>query len=147
MTALSTQRPSRQFAPALNAMRSALETGINQIDNSGYPPHNIYRIGEDDFFVEMAVAGFSPEDIDVTVEKSVLTIATKSQDDTAPEDEGDRVYLRQGLARRSFRRSYRLGEYIVVRDAKMENGLLRVHLAREIPEDARPRQIAITSAG
>jgi molecular chaperone IbpA len=95
----------------------------------------------------MAVAGFSPEDIDVTVEKSVLTIATKSQDDTAPEDEGDRVYLRQGLARRSFRRSYRLGEYIVVRDAKMENGLLRVHLAREIPEDARPRQIAITSAG
>lgn len=137
-------RPSRAFHPALNAMMAALGEGIDHFDRSGYPPQNIYRTSEDDYTIEMAIAGFTADDIDITVENSTLTVATKPRDETAPENE--KTYLHRGLALRDFRRSYTLGEYMAVQDATLENGLLRIHLKRELPEAAKPRQIEITSA-
>lgn len=140
-TALAVPRNTRAFPASFDAVLSMLEQGINQIDSSGYPPHNIYRVGTDDFYIEMAVAGFTREDFEITVDKSTLTVATKPAADNP--DEG-RVYLHKGLARRAFRRSFRLGEYMVVKGAEMTNGLLRIHVARELPEEAKPRQIEIS---
>jgi molecular chaperone IbpA len=127
---------------SFQAILSALENGIDQIEKTNYPPHNIYRTGEDDFYIEIAAAGFSSDEIDISVEKSELKITgTKSEG----EDNEDRAFLHRGIALRNFRRTYRLGEYVVVRDARMQDGVLTIHLLRELPEEAKPRKIEINA--
>ncbi len=125
---------------SFQAVLSALENGIDQIDQTNYPPHNIFRTSDDEFFIEIAAAGFSADEIEVSIEKSELKIAG-----TKPEEDEDqaKTFLHRGIGMRSFRRSYRLGEYIVVRDAEMKNGILTVHLVRELPDEAKPRKIQI----
>lgn len=127
---------------SFQAILSALENGIDQVEQTNYPPHNIYRSGDDDFYIEIAAAGFSADEIDVSVEKSELKISgTKAED----EKDEERAFLHRGIALRNFRRSYRLGEYVVVRDAQMQDGVLTVHLVRELPEEAKPRKIEINA--
>ena len=106
----------------------------------GYPPYNIERIGDDQFAIELAVAGFGEADLDVEVKENLLTVAGKKQ---APEDGETRDFLHRGIAERGFIRRFQLADHVVVDGAGLENGLLRIELRRELPEAAKPRKIAI----
>lgn len=109
-------------------------------DESGYPPYNIEKAGEDAYRIVMALAGFSKDDIEIVTENNRLTIRG------ALKDKGDNTYLHQGIAQRSFQRVFDLADYIVVSGATMENGLLLVDLKRELPEALKPRTIQIGGA-
>ncbi len=108
-------------------------------DTSGYPPYNIELLSDDDYVISMAVAGFAENELDIEIRDNVLTISGKK------ENKGDRKYLYQGLSERSFKRSFQLTDYIVVKGAALENGLLNVQLQRIVPETLKPRKIAINS--
>lgn len=109
----------------------------SQDNNEGYPPYDIVRKGEDQFQINIAVAGFSRDEIVITAEASQLTVVgTKS-------DRDDTEYLYQGIAARSFERRFNLADYIEVESATFENGLLHINLVRRIPEKMKPRKISI----
>ena len=111
-----------------------------RIGESPYPPHNIRKLSDTDYQIELAVAGYSDRDIDVRVENNVLTVASAKQG----ESENDGI-LHRGIASRAFTRSFILNEDIIVNDASLKDGLLRISLTREIPESKRPRSIPINS--
>jgi molecular chaperone IbpA len=106
--------------------------------DSGFPPYNIERLGENAYRVTMAVAGFSENDLSIEVKEGTLTVRGQK----APEERG-RQYIHQGIAARNFERRFRLAEYVEVSGATLENGLLHVDLKRELPEAMKPRTIAI----
>lgn len=128
--------PNFAINPA--AVFGALERAISQIDTGSYPPFNVVRLGDHEFQIELAVAGFTEEQISISVEKRQLTIEGKI------DDEGEREYLHKGIAQRAFRRAFRLGEHVNVAGASMVNGLLAITLKREIPEAELPKKIEIT---
>ena len=105
-----------------------------------YPPYNIEKTGEAAYRLTMAVAGFSPDEIDVTVHENALLVIGKAK----KEDENGR-YLHRGIARRMFERRFSLADHIKVVGASLANGMLHVDLVHEVPEEAKPRKIAITS--
>jgi molecular chaperone IbpA len=105
-----------------------------------YPPYNIESTGEDSYRLTMAVAGFSRDEIDITVQENSLVISGKAQKE---DEETNGRYLHHGIARRAFERRFSLADHIKVNGASMDNGLLHVDLVREVPEEAKPRQIKI----
>jgi molecular chaperone IbpA len=107
---------------------------------TSYPPYNIEVTGENSYRLTMAVAGFSAEDLDITVKESELLVSGRSKKEEAAE------YLHRGLARRAFDRRFQLADHIKVTGAGLENGLLHVDLVREIPEAMKPPKVAITQA-
>ena len=107
---------------------------------SNYPPYNIERIGEDEYRISLALAGFMPEEITVTAEQNMLTVEGRKA------EKADHQYLYQGISARQFRRQFNLADYVEVTGASFENGLLQIHLVRELPEAMKPRRIAITAA-
>jgi molecular chaperone IbpA len=119
-----------------------LVDAATRIDNAAltYPPYNIEKTGEDSYRLSMAVAGFAPEEIDVTVHENSLLVTGKAK----KEDENGR-YLHRGIARRAFERRFSLADHIKIVGANLENGMLHVDLAREVPEAAKPRKIAISA--
>src|SRR6185369_11317937 len=102
-----------------------------------YPPYNIERLGDDRYQISLAVAGFSPEEISVTAEHNVVTI-----EGSKPE-KAEREYLYRGISNRPFKRQFNLADYVQVKSATFDNGLLKIELVREIPEAMKPRRIAI----
>ncbi len=120
-----------------------LPDSAKQLDQSApaYPPYNIEAAGEDEYRIVIAIAGFTEADLEITAEDSTLTVRGRVKE---PE-EGVR-YLYRGIAGRAFERRFQLAEFIEVRGAKLENGLLTVDLAREVPEALKPRNIQIDSA-
>ena len=102
-----------------------------------YPPYNIERLGEDSYQISLAVAGFSPDEISITAEQNVVTI-----EGNKPE-KAEREFLYRGISTRHFKRQFNLADYVQVKDASFDNGLLQIELVREIPEAMKPRQIAI----
>ena len=108
---------------------------------SGYPPYNIEVLEENRYAVTLAVAGFSQEELDIQVEKGVLTVRG---DKHAKEE---RNYLYQGIANRTFERKFNLADYIEVTGADLSNGLLTISLLKEIPEAMKPKSIAINQDG
>lgn len=109
-----------------------------------YPPYNIEKLNDDAYRVTMAVAGFGEDDLDVSVQENVLTIAGRTAETVKDgEEKAERHFLHRGIAERAFERRFSLADHIKVEDAKLENGLLHVTLKREVPEEAKPRQIAI----
>ena len=105
---------------------------------AGYPPYNIEKLDDDSYRITMAVAGFGEDDIEVTATGDVLVVAGRIQGEDA-----DHGYLHRGIATRAFERRFQLAEHIRVVGAGMENGLLHVSLAREVPEALKPRRIEI----
>jgi len=114
-----------------------LEDGGN-----AYPPYNIEVTGEDAFRVSVAVAGFAESDLNVEVRENTLTVSGKKGD-----DKQDNKFLHRGIAGRQFERRFQLADHVKVTSASLEHGVLNIDLAREIPEEYRPRQIAIKSSG
>jgi molecular chaperone IbpA len=105
-----------------------------------YPPYNIERLADDRYQISLAVAGFAPEDIAITAEQNVVTVEGGKSDKT------ERDFLYRGISTRSFRRQFSLAEYVQVKSAAFDNGLLTIELVREIPEAMKPRRIAIGDA-
>ncbi|MGF1683398.1 Hsp20 family protein [Photobacterium minamisatsumaniensis] len=110
--------------------------------NAGYPPYNIEQQDENHYRITMAVAGFAEQQIDITQQQNKLIVCG-----TREATEGDaRQYLYQGIAERDFERKFQLADYVKVVGAQMENGLLHIELEREIPEEQKPRKIAINGS-
>ena len=105
-----------------------------------YPPYNIERLADDRYQISLAVAGFAPDDISITAEQNVVTIEG-SKSDKAESD-----FLYRGISTRHFKRQFSLADYVQVKGAAFDNGLLKIELVREIPEAMKPRRIAIAGA-
>ena len=105
----------------------------------GYPPYNIERTGENDYRISIAVAGFGENEL--TIESKENTLTVKGEKKVKEGTDGEVLY--QGIAARAFERAFQLADYVVVKGANLENGLLHVDLVREVPEAKKPRQIAI----
>ena len=118
-----------------------LADAATRVDAS-YPPYNIETTGENAYRLTMAVAGFAPQDIEVTVKENALLVNAKSG-----KDEEGKQYLHRGIARRAFERRFQLADHIKVVGASLDNGLLHVDLVREIPEAMKPRKIEIATGG
>jgi molecular chaperone IbpA len=116
-----------------------VDESLRLAGEDNYPPYNIERIGEDKYQVSLALAGFTPEEIAITAEQNVLTVEGRKA------EQGDHQYLYQGISARPFRRTFNLAEYVQVKGASFEQGLLKIELAREVPEAMKPRKIAIAS--
>ncbi len=111
----------------------------NSVSNN-YPPHNILRTGENQYEIQLAVTGFTKEEISVTIEDNVLYIKGESQ---TVEENAEIVYLHRGLATRDFVKEFPLAEHIEVVGAETKNGMLTVKLVRNVPESAKPKVIDI----
>ncbi len=118
---------------------SLLDQGNGFEAAPGYPPYNIERTGENDYRVTVAVAGFGQDDLAIEVKENTLKIRGEHKD---KQDKAGEV-LHQGIAARAFERVFQLADFVQVKDASLENGLLHVDLVREIPEAKKPRNIPI----
>jgi len=107
-----------------------------------YPPYNIERLAEDEYRITMAVAGFSRDNLDIVAHQNQLTVKGKLS-----EPEQQVSYLHKGIATRAFERKFSLADHVKVTGAELEEGLLRIELVREIPEEQKPRMIDIKSSG
>ncbi|PAY09555.1 heat-shock protein [Bradyrhizobium sp. UFLA03-84] len=103
-----------------------------------YPPYNIERLTEDRYQISLAVAGFAPNEIAITAEQNVVTV------EGSKSEKAEREFLYRGISTRSFRRQFSLADYVQVKSAAFDNGLLKIELVREIPEAMKPRRIAIS---
>jgi molecular chaperone IbpA len=109
----------------------------NKKTTSSFPPYNVKQIDEDNYTIELAVAGYSRDDLEIKVEKDTLTIKSDKEND----DKSD--FLHRGIAGRNFTQHFTLGEYMAVKSASLENGLLSIKIERELPEEAKPKTIKI----
>lgn len=109
---------------------------FSNLQNNAYPPHNVIEIAEGEQRIELAVAGFGPEDITITVEKGILSVSGETNLD-------DKKYLHQGIAARKFVKSFCLNEYVEVTNAEFDNGILTITIKEEIPEVLKPKVIEI----
>lgn len=107
---------------------------------NSYPPYNIEKLGENQYRITMAVAGFAPEELNIMVEEDELTISAQAK------EKGETVeYLYKGIATRSFQRKFSLADHMKVGEASIANGLLQINLEREVPEARKPRMVEIKS--
>ena len=114
-----------------------------QQGNTNYPPYNIVQVNDDEYTISVAVAGFTQENLSVTKDKKVLVIEGKqTMGDLVNEEEVK--YLHKGISERSFRREFQLADHVEITGAHLELGILSVYLKREVPEEAKPKTIAIT---
>lgn len=128
-------RSSIGFDRMVNALEAA--SRVETIDN--WPPYDIYKTGEDDYRIAMAVAGFSDDELTITQEQNMLFVAGQKTN-------SDEVhYLHRGIVGRSFQRRFELADHVKVVGAGLVNGLLIIDLKREIPEEMKPRQIEIAT--
>ena len=105
---------------------------------NGYPPYNIERTDQNAYRVEIAVAGFKPEELSIEVKENLLTVQGRK-----PANDEARRFLHRGLAERNFERRFQLADYVLVTDATLADGLLSISLVRELPEQLKPRRIDI----
>lgn len=125
------------FDRMLDRMNAVNNT--TQRNTSNYPPYNIVKVDEDNFNIELALAGFTDKDIDITLKDGVLYVEGNQGDND------ERTYLHRGLSARSFRRSFTIADTIVVNGADFVNGILTISLENVIPEEKKPRKIAINN--
>jgi molecular chaperone IbpA len=114
-----------------------------QQGNTNYPPYNIVQVSDDEYKISIAVAGFSLDNLAVTKDKKILVIEGKQNIGELMEEESVN-YLHKGISERSFRREFQLADHVEITNAHLELGILSVHLKREVPEEAKPKTIAIT---
>jgi molecular chaperone IbpA len=116
----------------------------SQQGSTNYPPYNIVQINEDEYMISLAVAGFGFDNLSVTKDKNFLIIEGKEY-----QSDSEQIipnYLHKGISNRDFRREFKLADYVEIVNAHLELGILNVHLKREVPEEQKPRSIAITSS-
>ena len=116
------------------------ETALRNDSSGGYPPYNVEKRGEDSYRIVVAAAGFQQDDLDLQVEKGVLTVSGSKRESTSEEGV---TFLHQGIAQRAFKLSFRLDDHIEIKGANLSNGLLSIDLQRVVPEEAKAKRIPI----
>ena len=133
--------PLYRSAVGFDRLAGLLETAARTSQETGWPPYNIETTGENAYRIEIAVAGFKPDELNIEVKENLLTVTGRK---TANDDaENERNFLHRGLAERDFERRFQLADYVVVKAADLVNGLLSIDLERELPEALKPRRIEI----
>ena len=130
--------PYRRSMVGFDRLFDMLENQGRSSSGDNYPPFNIEKRGDDAYRITLAVAGFTPEDLDITAQQNLLVIQGRK---SAEQPEGD--FLHVGIAQRGFERRFELADYVRVEDANLENGMLVVDLVREVPDAMKPKKIAI----
>jgi molecular chaperone IbpA len=115
-----------------------------QQSNNNYPPYDIVQINDDEYMISLAVAGFGHDNLSITKDKKFLIIEGKHSRETVDNEDTTAKYLHKGISERSFRREFQLADHVEISNAHLELGILNVHLKREVPEEAKPKTIAIT---
>ena len=131
--------PFRRSTVGFDRLFDLLENGSFGQGQENYPPFDLIRIDENEYRIDIAVAGFRRDEIDITAQENVLLVSGRKQDDDGSS------YIHRGIANRSFERRFALADHIQVRGADMKDGLLSIELVREIPESMKPRRIDIGS--
>ena len=129
-----------KFAVGFDNMFDELLRNTSQQASTNYPPYNVIKHSEDKFTIELAVAGFKEGDIDVQIEKNQLTVTGEQ----ATELNTEREYLHRGISARNFTRVWTLADNVEVKGAEVANGILTISLERYIPEEQKPKKIAIS---
>ena len=130
--------PLYRNSVGFDRMASLIDSALRSDTVSAYPPYNIEAHDENRYAITLAVAGFKRDDIEIQVEKGVLTVSGKQK------DTDEHKYLYQGIATRNFERRFNLADYVEVTGADLKDGLLTITLVKEIPEAMKPRTISIT---
>ncbi len=129
--------PLYRNAIGVDRLFDRLINNIESTSQTNYPPYNIVQVDENEYFIEMAVAGLDEEDLEITQDQSTLTITGKIEVSETLN------YLHKGIAGRSFRREFTLADHVEVTEANLKKGILFIRLKREIPEAMKPKTIAI----
>jgi molecular chaperone IbpA len=133
--------PFRRSTVGFDRLFDMLENNsFGQGQQENYPPFDLLKKGENDYCIQLAVAGFKPDEIDITAQQNVLIVSGRKSEDNE-QREGDFIY--RGIANRSFERRFALADHIQVRGADLKDGMLAIELKREIPEAMKPRKINI----
>ena len=132
--------PFRRSTVGFDRLFDMLENSGASNGGENYPPFDLIKTGDNDYRIELAVAGFKADEIDITAQQNVLIVSGRKNEE--PEDKGS-DYIYRGIATRSFERRFALADHIQVRGADMKDGLLSVELVREIPEAMKPNKIEI----
>jgi molecular chaperone IbpA len=141
LTLRSLDIPSiHKFAVGFDNMFDELLRNTSQQASTNYPPYNVIKHSEDKFTIELAVAGFKEGDINVQIEKNQLTVTG----DQATELNNEREYLHRGISARNFTRVWTLADNVEVKGAEVANGILTISLERYVPEEQKPKKIAIS---
>lgn len=131
-----------KFGIGFDSMFDELNRLHSLQSNTNYPPYNVVQITEDEYMISLAVAGFGLDNLSVTKDKNFLIIEGKNT--IKEEDLNETNYLHRGISARDFRREFKLADHVEIENAHLELGILNVHLKREIPEEQKPKSIAIT---
>jgi molecular chaperone IbpA len=135
--------PFRRSTVGFDRLFDMLENSSLGQSQENYPPFDLIKKGENDYCIELAVAGFNPGEIDITAQQNVLIVSGRKQDESG---EKGSDYIYRGIANRSFERRFALADHIQVKGADMKDGLLSIELVREIPEAMKPKKINIGSS-
>jgi molecular chaperone IbpA len=132
--------PFRRSTVGFDRLFDMLENSNAGLAQENYPPFDLIKKGDNDYCIQLAVAGFKPDEIDITAQQNVLIVSGRKSEENEQKD-GDFVY--RGIANRSFERRFALADHIQVRGADLKDGLLAIDLVREIPEAMKPKKINI----
>jgi len=135
--------PYRRSTVGFDRLFDLLENQARLNAGDNYPPFNISRRGEDNYRITLAVAGFRPQDIDITAQQNLLVVHGKKRDDI--EDGSELIHV--GIANRGFERRFELADFVRVENADLADGLLIIDLVREVPEAMKPRKIVVGGSG
>ena len=135
--------PYRRSTVGFDRLFDMLENSSFGQTQENYPPFDLIKAGENEYRIELAVAGFKPQELDITAQQNVLVVLGHKSDQS--NEKGD-DYVYRGIANRSFERRFALADHIQVRGADLRDGLLSIELVREIPEAMKPRKISIGGA-
>ena len=142
MTTAFSLAPLFRNSVGFDRFNDLFESAARNEAGSSYPPYNVEKHGEDKYRIVVAAAGFQEDDLDLQVEKGVLTVSGGKRD---AGNAAAVTYLHQGIAQRAFKLSFRLADHIEVKSAGLANGLLSVDLLRVVPEEAKAKRIPINS--
>ena len=143
LTLRSLDIPSiHKFGIGFDSMFDELQRIHSQQSNTNYPPYNIVQINEDEYMICVAVAGFGHDNLSITKDKNFLIIEGKEYQSDSEQITPN--YLHKGISNRDFRREFKLADHVEIEKAHLELGILNVHLKREVPEEQKPKSIAIS---
>ena len=123
----------------VDRLMDRMASNLSTPNDQGYPPYNVVKLDDNNFVIELAVAGFGKDSINLTVQDSVLSIEGNQETN----DDNEANYLHKGISSRKFRRTFDLADYVEVTDATVKDGVLKVTLERHIPEELKPREIPV----
>lgn len=144
MSTAFSMAPLFRHSVGFDRFNDLFESALRNEGGSSYPPYNVEKHGDDQYRIVVAAAGFQEDDLELQVERGVLTVSGGKRD-KGPESSV--TYLHQGIAQRAFKLSFRLADHIEVKGASLQNGLLNIDLVRVVPEEAKPKRIPIGGNG